>query len=632
LALSIAWFLLASVNGTDAAVATLGTETTVHNETGVVAKCPDVHAPAKHTETLEEAIRCGEFPLVQAELSKVPAEQADLLRQKMALRQLETGASQAAWQSARQVQNPQILANTLDTMRQQQQDYWSQQYGTGAGGQGTGFGNPTGTPIGSSGRSNSAGGITIGDFQPLIDLIQSNIEPDSWADANGDGTIQPWLGGVSVDAQGTLRRIRTDATGELSTIRRRMADRNRQSHQVPESELRTVSLLELERQARWLTAQGRPLSAEITNMAGLYEIRYVVLAPDNNDLWLVGPAGPWHWSPDGRAVNSLTGKPVLQLDDFVVCLRNAFFNQGKFGCSIDPRADNLRQTQELINDGLAKQSGWQKKLRDSLGLQDISIFGIPGNSHAASVIVEADYRMKLVGMGLESSIPEIPSYLERVSTLPDGTLPPMEIARWWFTLDYDSLVADSDRTVFAFTGSGVRVLSENERLNAQGQRQALGTARGPTLGFAQDFTRNFDKIAAKYPIYQQLKGVFDMALVSALIQQENLHHRAGWSMDYFLGNSATQRGVVYPLRQNYVPQQVDSVMNTRVFQARSNGKTLRHTLVGVSGGVQCDFGELLRSQPLRTDPTLVRPALAQVNAAESNPAEQISPSPAWWWD
>ena len=39
------------------------------------------------------------------------------------------------------------------------------------------------------------------------------------------------------------------------------------------------------------------------------------------------------------------------------------------------------------------------------GKQDIEVYGLDPRTRAAQVIVEADYRMKLVGMGLEAGVP-----------------------------------------------------------------------------------------------------------------------------------------------------------------------------------------------------------------------------------
>ena len=43
------------------------------------------------------------------------------------------------------------------------------------------------------------GGVTLQDFQPLIDLIQNTIQPDSWQDTGqGLGTIQPYVSNLSL--------------------------------------------------------------------------------------------------------------------------------------------------------------------------------------------------------------------------------------------------------------------------------------------------------------------------------------------------------------------------------------------------------------------------------------------------
>ena len=50
-------------------------------------------------------------------------------------------------------------------------------------------------------------------------------------------------------------------------------------------------------------------------------------------------------------------------------------------------------------------------LQDSLGLQTISVGGVSASTHFAQVLVEADYRMKLIGIGLEEPPVNIRSYV-----------------------------------------------------------------------------------------------------------------------------------------------------------------------------------------------------------------------------
>ena len=44
-------------------------------------------------------------------------------------------------------------------------------------------------------------------------------------------------------------------------------------------------------------------------------------------------------------------------------------------------------------------------MRNSKGLQSISVNGISPKTHFATVMVEADYRMKLIGIGLRETRP-----------------------------------------------------------------------------------------------------------------------------------------------------------------------------------------------------------------------------------
>ena len=220
-----------------------------------------------------------------------------------------------------------------------------------------------------------------------------------------------------------------------------------------------------------------------------------------------------------------------------------------------------------------KGSAWRDQLRETLGLQDIEVFGIDPNTHAGRVLVEADYRMKLVGMGLEKSIPDVPSYLERLQVTPDSQGVPMDVVRWWFTMDYDDIVTDESRQVFTFGGNGVKVLSENELLDPLGNRIHTGKSKGPTAGFANDFTLHFEKLSGHYPIYRELKNLFDLSIVAALIRNQALDQRAGWNLTFF-GNSRSDGDFVHHPRIGKVATEVASVMNHRVISERKQRSTV----------------------------------------------------------
>jgi hypothetical protein len=309
----------------------------------------------------------------------------------------------------------------------------------------------------------------------------------------------------------------------------------------------------------------------------------------------------------------------------VVCLRNARDWNGVFGCSITPRQQNLAQAKDFLATTRLTGNRFREELRSTLGQQDVEVFGIAPDSHLASVLVEADYRMKLVGMGIEPSIPEVPSYLDRVELLPDGSAPPLDVARWWFTLNYEQLQTDEQRLVYAFTGTGVKVQAETELVNARGERIHTGKAVGPTKAFAEDFTRHFDKLARKYPIYSQLRGAFDLALVAAIVEREQLIERSGWEPTFFAAETSGE-ALRYRAATAAVAKQVDSVMNHRVIRARRGNKTSVHTLIGVSGGVHCDFGSWLESADKTRARSLEQPGTLK-ELTRSAPSDD-----RWWWD
>jgi hypothetical protein len=350
--------------------------------------------------------------------------------------------------------------------------------------------------------------------------------------------------------------------------------------------------------------------------------------PESNDIVLAGPAGPWRTDEQGRAVSVGSRKPTLQLDDMVICLRNAFDiqngNAGKFGCTINPRQENWKSAKQFVETSRLRGQAWREALRKTVGLQDISIYGIEPRSHAARVLVEADYHMKMVAMGLERSIPEVSSYLQRIELGPQGAIPEMDVVRWWFTLNYDDVIADKDLSAFTFTGTGVRVLSENEFIDNQGGRVHSGQSNAPTAGFARDFTKHFESMADRYPVYRELKNVFDLAIAAAIIKNHQLDRKADWQMTYF-GDASSYTSFQYAPRKSDIPRQVDSIMNYRVLTERRKSQTLKHTIVGVSGGVSFDAASVVRNNAIRISDDGKLSEMAN----ESTPVQDQE---NWWWD
>jgi hypothetical protein len=221
--------------------------------------------------------------------------------------------------------------------------------------------------------------------------------------------------------------------------------------------------------------------------------------------------------------------------------------------------------------------------------------------------------MKLVGIGLEEGTLGVKSYLDTVELDKTGNPPPMNVLRWWFTLNYDALAATEGRDAFELRGPGLKVLSETEMLTDRGERVHTGDSDELTKRFAESFTKHFEKLAVKYPVYADLRNVFDLSLVAAVIKSHDLPGQVGWHMTHF------GPGGDYSPELGPAPTEVESVMNYRVI----GGK---HVVAAVSGGVSVNTAELSGREAVKTDTYGL-----MAGERRTSQAKQL-PRHAWWWD
>jgi hypothetical protein len=375
----------------------------------------------------------------------------------------------------------------------------------------------------------------------------------------------------------------------------------------------------LEREIARRQAAKEKLDPSMLTLAGLRRVQYVFVYPETGDLVLAGPAGDWRLNAEGRIVAADTGQPIVRLDDLLVVFRRGLVNsESFFGCSINPRQEALAKTQAFLDSTSSQpiQPGqrkeWLDKLRDTLGKQDIEIFGVDPTSRAAGVLVEADYHMKLIGMGLVDGVDGVESYLDSIKLKSGESPPSMSVLRWWFALNYEAVRNTPSGDAFELVGQGVRVLSENEMLAEQGKRVHTGQSDPLNRKFAEEFTEHFAALAAKYPIYAELRNIFDLSMVVALLQSERLAERAKWTP------SLIANAEKLALPKQAVPRQVETVINHRVINRR-------HIVAGISGGVMVAPRDVLK--------TGSTPDVAGKLAETRRPvATATDAATAWWWD
>jgi hypothetical protein len=424
-------------------------------------------------------------------------------------------------------------------------------------------------------------------------------------------------GGVAVDADGVLRtKVFVDATGQLMKERIAAAKATLDPKVTAFSKLRKVSLNRLEQA---ILDHGNTLTDEMRYLAGILRVRYVFYYPDSKDIVIAGPAEGWVPDPAGRMVGIGSGRPVVQLQDLAVALR-AFPPGGsatpQIGCSIDPTKEgltSLKQYSQTIRLSGPPNEAEMRMIREgmqtSLGLQTVTVNGVSSKTRFAQVMVEADYRMKLIGIGLETPPVKLISYVDRAM---QSGISPSALQRWFFVPDYQCVRVTEDKLAMELVGDGVKLVGEDEVVMGNGERKmAAGRANRASQSFVTGFTKKYPELAERSPVYAELRNLVDLAIAAAYIQAEGYVAKAGWKME-FLGNEKN-----FQIENYSIPKTVESAAN-----AIWTGRTLG---TPVGGGVVIQASQALKSDNLLSDD----------KGKVSKVRETVTPKLTkgqWWWD
>ena len=391
-------------------------------------------------------------------------------------------------------------------------------------------------------------------YRKVLLLVAVAAMLGGWSVRRADAQV---LAGVAIDAKGVVhRQVFTDPTGQ-GNRQRAAAALAALSHDVAKfSRLRKISLTRLEQAIR--AAQVRR-PTRCAYLAGLQRVRYVFFYPDSRDIVIAGPAEGWMDDISGRIVGLTTGRPVVQLQDLVVALRA--YPPGKngvamIGCSIDPTQEGLARMQAFLKSTGSNFMAGQEQmvaqyvtqnLPAALGMQVVSVIGVSPKTHFAQVLVEADYRMKLIGIGLERPPVKMVAFVDKVSP---AQVSRNALFRWYFVPDYKCVRVTQDKQAMELVGDGVKLVGEDEVVNAGGQRKQAGRANMASTAFATSFTQKYSALAERSPVYAELRNLVDLAVSAAFIQDQGYYGKAGWD----LGLLANEKGLA--VETYNAPQQV----------------------------------------------------------------------------
>lgn len=429
----------------------------------------------------------------------------------------------------------------------------------------------------------------------------------------------PFVAGVSVDADGVLRtKLIPDATGQLRQKRRDEARAALDRNVAAPSKLRKISLNRLEEAVKEQLAAGKRPTEEMMYLAGLTRVQYVFCYPDTKDIVIAGPAEGWAADPAGRVCGIQTGRPVVELQDLIVALRS--FAPGghaaaNIGCSIDPTKDGLAKLQEYIRRAPPNGSGPDTErfvtgMKEALGKQNVTVNGVPSDTHFAHVLVEADYRMKLISIGLEPAPINLKSYVDRANP---NAVSRNALQRWFFVPDYQCVRVSDDDLAMQLVGEGVKLVGADEMVGGNGERQQTAGKGNPAAkAFADDFTKKYPQLATASPLYAQLRNLIDLSVVAAFLQQRDYYGKAGWRMEGFADEGTM------PVKTVNAPKQVETAVNA-VWKGT-------HLMTPIGGGVHIAPEEAISTSNLLKDDG------GKVSQAREKVDVKNLAKGRWWWD
>ncbi len=433
----------------------------------------------------------------------------------------------------------------------------------------------------------------------------------------GSGQAHAQLGaaGIDVDAKGVLQVRQFDP--RLANERFAAARAKAGVGVMQSSELRKVSLNRLEAELSKHIENGGAIPDEFKALAGLTSIQYVFYYPDTKDIVIAGPAEGFFADPTERFIGIRSAKPTVLLEDLVTALRAYAPNMKPtplISVSIDPTSEGLQRMQQFLASfrGHINPSDTARVvegLKGNLGLQTVTFKGISSSTHFARVLVEADYRMKLIGIGLERLPVRLDSYVDRVGS---SGVAPNSLERWYFQPNYDAISMSDDGLAMRINERGVELVGANERVVDGRRMQVAGRVNRASQSFCRDFTAAYPKIAEKVRIYAELGQLIDLAVVAAYIQEQDFYGQADWAMPVLLDESKVS------VETYTAPEQVETAVN-----AIWKGNTL---MTPLGGGVNLQPKMALSPEHLSKDVD----GRAVKTRNQAGPIELKAGQ--WWWD
>ena len=300
---------------------------------------------------------------------------------------------------------------------------------------------------------------------------------------------------------------------------------------TPSPKRMCLSLAALAREAARVQAADRPLRKEFKALGGINWIEGYVADKDSGDVILVGRCIP--------------GRPRLHIDDLVVNARNIWDGRRYPFCSLDPKPKDVAGVQRLLAGAVPPRNVKDVRqlfrgLKKTWGDQVVVLGGVPRNSRHAHAMIDSDYHMKRVSLGLVE--------LEGIISPPDrwvrqakkairpGRRAPADgpsMSRFWFHIKEGHPTFQESDGIVWLDGCSVVLLTKKQAANANGKLRDAGKEDPIAKAFAAQFSARFREAAAKVPEYAQLESLYRLIAVLRAMHLRKAAQLAGLDLNYY---------------------------------------------------------------------------------------------------
>jgi hypothetical protein len=212
-----------------------------------------------------------------------------------------------------------------------------------------------------------------------------------------------------------------------------------------------------------------------------------------------------------------------------------------------------------------------------MGRWNVTTFGVPEDSRMSLSMVEADYLMKRLAIGVErAGVGGLKSTLQLAK--PGDNM----MRRWWFAADPGYLSCSEDRSLWLLDGPRFQLLAQEELMAADGTLIDAENLEGSSEEFARLFNERREDLVKKHAALADLQNIFDVLVTAGLLREALEAGRLTWAPEVLMTDT-----LLTPA-SHVVPRETLPLLNTR--------QTPGGPLIGAfSGGVVLSVRGLLNA-------------------------------------